>query len=119
MLLRHTGILCHRGTRGEGSPRIILGLPVLLRHTGIICHRVTGRVVGPGLPVLLWRTGIDVLCHRGARGEGSPRIIPGLLELLCHARDTWYCTGHYWICVHYFSLPPTLGGGLQESPDWD
>ena len=88
MLLRHSGILCHRGAGGEGSPGIIPGVPVLLQRTGILCHRGApaywdtlpqgcwgegnpGIILG--LPVLLRRTGI--LCHRGAGGESSPGII--------------------------------------------
>ena len=42
VLLRRSGILCHWGAGGLGSPRIIPGLPVLLWHTGILCHRGAG-----------------------------------------------------------------------------
>ena len=62
-----TGVL-GGGAGGEGSPGIILGLPVLLRHTGILCHKDAGEKGGPriilGLPVLLQRSGM--LRHRGA-----------------------------------------------------
>ena len=41
----------------------------------------------------------DTLSMKLGQGWVCPRIIPGLLELLCHARDSWYCTWHYWTCV--------------------
>ena len=66
VLLWHTGILCHRGAGGEGSPGIILGLPVLFRHTGILSHRGAGG--------------------GGGGGEGSPGIIPGMPVLLWCSR---------------------------------
>ena len=50
------------GAGGEGSPGIILGLPVLLRHTGILCHKDAGAEgipgIIPGMPVLLRCSGI-------------------------------------------------------------
>ena len=67
-----TGILCHRGAGGWGIPRIILGLLMLLW-----CSRI--------LPGWNW--------------DRDGFVQPGLLELLCHASDTWYWTWHYWRCV--------------------
>ena len=53
------------GAGGEGSPGIILGLPVLLRHTGILCHKDAGAEgipgIIPGMPVLLRCSGILIL----------------------------------------------------------
>ena len=86
MLLRHTGILCHKDAGAEGIPGIIPGMPVLLRCSGILIL---------GLPVLLQHTGI--LCHKDAGGEGSPGIILGLPVLLRHT-GILYHRGAGWGC---------------------
>ena len=65
-----------------GSSWVILEPPILLQHSGI-------------------------LCHRGAGGRDSLRIILGLLapalwdnsKLLYHAKVIWYCTWHHWACT--------------------
>ena len=103
MLLQHTGILCYRDAGGEGSPGIILELPVLLRRSEIFCHRgAVGkgslRIV-PGLPVLL-----GILSHRGVVGGDSLVIIPVLpVFLWCSGDSATGVLGRWYSCTLGYS----------------
>ena len=107
---------------GGGHPRTVQGCHTyygVQGYSAIECPMVGGTSQdSPGMPYLLWRTGI--LCHRVSYGGGGhPRTVQG-----CH---TYYgvqgysaivqgCRTYYGVQGYSAIECPVVGGTSQDSP---
>ena len=71
-----SGILCHRARESQDNPETASVTPAYQDTLSQGCWGVRESQDYPGIEGVTRRTGI--LCHTGAGGEGSPRIILGL-----------------------------------------